>query len=178
MVRPRRVAQVAAVVLGVLALTLCVGTVVLDSLLHTHGTGGPVIEALSIGAAVIPAATVSALLAALRPGNPIGWLLFVILIIGASPTSEYDIWMFRMHHGSELLGRLSLAVQEAWPLLLAAVAVLLWVFPDGKLPGGRWRAAVRRAADRRPGSRRPMYTTRDRGRGPSRGPRRARRICG
>jgi hypothetical protein len=138
-VRPRRVAQVAAVVLGVLVLAQCAGTVVLDSVLHTLGTGGPVIEALSIGAAAIPAATVSTLLAVRRPGNPIGWLLFVILIIGASPSNEYDIWVFRMHHGSELLGRVSLAVQEAWPLLLVAVAVLLWVFPDGKLPGGRWR---------------------------------------
>jgi hypothetical protein len=138
-VRPRRVAQATAVGLGMLVLLLCVGTVVLDSLLHIPGTGGPVIEALSVGAAVIPAATVSALLAARRPGNPIGWLLFVILIIGVSPTNDYDIWVFRMHHGSALLGRVSLAVQEAWPLLLAAVAVLLWVFPDGKLPGGRWR---------------------------------------
>ena len=137
-VKPR-VAQVAAVVLGVLVLAQCAGTVVLDSVLHTAGTGGPVVEALSIGAAAIPAATVSTLLAVRRPGNPIGWLMFVILIIGASPSNEYDIWVFRMHHGSELLGRVSLAVQEAWPLLLVAVAVLLWVFPDGKLPGGRWR---------------------------------------
>ena len=110
-----------------------------NSVLHTAGTGGPVIEALSIGAAAIPAATVSTLLAVRRPGNPIGWLLFVILIIGVSPTNGYDIWVFRMHHGSELLGRVSLAVKEAWPLLLVAVAVLLWVFPGGKLPGGRWR---------------------------------------
>ena len=132
-------AQAAAVVLGVLVIALCVGAVVLDSVLHTAGTGGPVIEALSIGAAAIPAATVSTLLAVRRPGNPIGWLLFVILIIGVSPTNAYDIWVFRMHHGSELLGRVSLAVKEAWPLLLVAVAVLLWVFPDGKLPGGRWR---------------------------------------
>ena len=132
-------AQAAAVVLGVLVIALCAGAVVLDSVLHTAGTGGPVIEALSIGAAAIPAATVSTLLAVRRPGNPIGWLLFVILIIGVSPTNGYDIWVFRMHHGSELLGRVSLAVKEAWPLLLVAVAVLLWVFPGGKLPGGRWR---------------------------------------
>jgi hypothetical protein len=138
-VRPRRVAQAAAVVLGVLVIALCAGAVVLDSVLHTAGTGGPVIEALSVGAAAIPAATVSTLLAVRRPGNPIGWLLFVILIIGVSPANGYDIWVFRMHRGSELLGRVALAVKEAWPFLLVAVAVLLWVFPDGKLPGGRWR---------------------------------------
>jgi hypothetical protein len=133
------VAQAAAVVLGVLVIALCAGAVVLDSVLHTAGTGGPVIEALSVGAAAIPAATVSTLLAVRRPGNPIGWLLFVILIIGVSPTNGYDIWVFRMHRGLELLGRVSLAVKQAWPFLLVAVAVLLWVFPDGKLPGGRWR---------------------------------------
>jgi hypothetical protein len=133
------VAQAAAVLLGVLVIALCAGAVVLDSVLHTAGTGGPVIEALSVGAAAIPAATVSTLLAVRRPGNPIGWLLFVILIIGFSPTNGYDIWVFRMHHGLELLGRVSLAVKQAWPFLLVAVAVLLWVFPDGKLPGGRWR---------------------------------------
>jgi hypothetical protein len=133
------VAQVAAVALGVVVLAQCAGTVVLDSVLRTAGTGGPVVEALSIGAAAIPAATVSTLLAVRRPGNPIGWLLFVILIIGVSPTNGYDIWVFRMHRGLELLGRVSLAVKQAWPFLLVAVAVLLWVFPDGKLPGGRWR---------------------------------------
>jgi hypothetical protein len=133
------VAQAAAVVLGVLVIALCAGAVVLDSVLHTAGTGGPVIEALSVGAAAIPAATVSTLLAVRRPGNPIGWLLFVILIIGVSPTNGYDIWVFRMHRGLELLGRVSLAVKQAWPFLLVAVAVLLWVFPGGKLPGGRWR---------------------------------------
>jgi hypothetical protein len=133
------VAQAAAVVLGVLVIALCAGAVALDSVLHTAGTGGPVIEALSVGAAAIPAATVSTLLAVRRPGNPIGWLLFVILIIGVSPTNGYDIWVFRMHRGLELLGRVSLAVKQAWPFLLVAVAVLLWVFPDGKLPGGRWR---------------------------------------
>jgi hypothetical protein len=29
--------------------------------------------------------------------------------------------------------------EEIWPLFLVFVAILLWVFPDGKLPGGRWR---------------------------------------
>ena len=56
-------AQAGAVVLGVLVIGLCAGAVVLDSVLHTAGTGGPVIEALSVGAAAIPAATVSTLVA-------------------------------------------------------------------------------------------------------------------
>jgi hypothetical protein len=130
---------VAAFAFGVLVLAMSAGMIVLDSLTHAAGTGGPVIEALDVAAATIPATTVSVLLAVRRPGNPIGWLLFVILFIGISPAAQYDIWVFRMHHGSQLLGRAAVALQEAWPLFLISIAVLVWVFPDGKLPGGRWR---------------------------------------
>jgi hypothetical protein len=139
MVSRGRIAQVAAVIVGVLVLAMCASTVVLDTLVHTAGTGGPVVESLSIAAAAIPATSVGVLLAARRPGNPIGWLLFAILIVGASPTPEYDILAYRMHPGTLPLGWVSVVVEECWPLFLALVAVLLWVFPDGKLPAGRWR---------------------------------------
>ena len=26
-----------------------------------------------------------------------------------------------------------------WPMFLVLIAILLWVFPDGRLPAGRWR---------------------------------------
>ena len=139
MVRRGRIAQVAAVLLGAVALASTAFTVVLDAMVHTAGTGGPVVESLSIAAAAIPATLVAVLLAARRPRNPIGWLLFGILLVGASPSSEYDILDYRMHHGTLPLGWLSVIVQECWPLFLAFVAILLWVFPDGKLPAGRWR---------------------------------------
>jgi hypothetical protein len=86
-----RIAQVAAVLLGLVVLGAVASTVVLDTLVHTPGTGGPVVESLSIAAAAIPATSVGVLLAARRPGNPIGWLLFGILLVGTSPTGEYDI---------------------------------------------------------------------------------------
>jgi hypothetical protein len=79
------------------------------------------------------------LLAARRPGNPIGWLLFGILFAGASPSNEYDILAYRMHPGTLPLGWVSVVFEELWPLFLVFVAILLWVFPDGKLPAGRWR---------------------------------------
>ena len=139
MVSRARIAQVAAVLLGLVVLGVVGSTVVLDALVHTPGTGGPVVESLSIGAAAIPATAVGVLLAARRPRNPIGWLLFAILLVGGSPTGEYDILDYRMHHGTLPLGGLSVVIQECWPLFLAFVAILLWVFPDGKLPAGRWR---------------------------------------
>jgi hypothetical protein len=44
-----------------------------------------------------------------------------------------------MHPGTVPLGWVSVVFEEIWPLFLVFVATLLWVFPDGKLPGGRWR---------------------------------------
>ena len=139
MVSRGRIAPVAAILVGVVLLGVGASTVVLDTLVHTPATGGPVVESLSIGAAAIPATSVGVLLAARRPRNPIGWLLFGILLVGASPTGEYDILDYRMHHGTLPLGSLSVMIQECWPLFLAFVTILLWVFPDGKLPAGRWR---------------------------------------
>jgi hypothetical protein len=138
-VTPRRLVQASAIVLGVLVLAMCACTVVLDSILHTAGTGGPVVEAAELAVAAVPAAAVGVLLAIRRPGNPIGWLLLFILLKGTDRSGQYDVWVFQGHHGWEPLGRVSLVWQGAWPMLLVAVAVLLWVFPDGKLPGGRWR---------------------------------------
>jgi hypothetical protein len=82
---------------------------------------------------------VATLLVARRPRNPIGWLLFGILFAGASPSNEYDILAYRMHPGTLPLGWVSVVFEETWPLFLVFVAILLWVFPDGKLPAGRWR---------------------------------------
>ena len=139
MVGRGRIAPVAAVLLGLVVLGMLALTVVLDSLTHYPGTGGPLVDSLTVAAAGIPAASVATLLAARRPGNPIGWLLFGILFAGASPSNEYDILAYRMHPGTLPLGWVSVVFEELWPLFLVFVAILLWVFPDGKLPAGRWR---------------------------------------
>ena len=144
MVGRGRIAPVAAVLLGLVVLGLVVLgmlalTVVLDSLTHYPGTGGPLVDSLTVAAAGIPAASVATLLAARRPGNPIGWLLFGILFAGYSPSNQYDILAYRTHPGTLPLGWVSVVFEELWPLFLVFVAILLWVFPDGKLPAGRWR---------------------------------------
>jgi hypothetical protein len=138
-VTARRAVQAVAVLLGLLVLVLAGSAVWLDSLVHAQGTGGPVVESLSVAAAAIPATAVSTLLAVRRPANPIGWLLFGILIVLIAPTSEYNILAYRLHPGSIPLGWVSVVIAQCWPLFLALVAVLLWVFPDGKLPAGRAR---------------------------------------
>jgi len=139
MVSRGRIAPAAAILLGLVVLGMLVLTVVLDSLSHYPGTGGPLVDSLTVAAAGIPAASVATLLAARRPGNPIGWLLFGILFAGYSPSNQYDILAYRTHPGTLPLGWVSVVFEELWPLFLVFVAILLWVFPDGKLPAGRWR---------------------------------------
>jgi hypothetical protein len=134
-----RAAPTAAIALGVLTLGMCVATVPLDSLTHQTGTGGPLADTLVNVVAVLPAIAVGTLLAARRPRNPIGWLILAILIVGFSPTTQYVILDYRMHHGTLPLGGLAVVLQECWPLFLFCIALLLWIFPDGTLPPGRWR---------------------------------------
>ena len=139
----RRAAPVVAIAFGLVTLAIGMATVPLDSLIHQAGTGGPLTDTLVIAAAVVPATAVGTLLAARRPRNPIGWLLLGIIIVGFSPTSQYLILDYRMHHGTLPLGGAMVILNESWPLLLFFVAILLWIFPDGTLPPGRWhRPAV------------------------------------
>jgi hypothetical protein len=138
-VAARRAAPIAAIVFGLVTLTVDMATVPLDRLTHQPGTGGPLADTLVTAAAVVPATAVGTLLAARRPRNPIGWLLLGAILIAFSPTSQYVILDYRMHHGTLPLGATALVLGECWPLTLLFVAVLLWVFPDGTLPPGRWR---------------------------------------
>jgi hypothetical protein len=133
-----RTAQVAAVVLGVVALGLGVASVVLDHLTHQSGTGGPAADAFITAAAVVPAAGVGTLLAARRPRNPIGWIVLAILIVDISPARQYLTLDYRMQHGTLPFGGVAVVLEECWPMFLVLITLLLWLFPDGTLPHGRW----------------------------------------
>src|SRR5580658_8127501 len=134
----RRAAPPLTFVLGLAILVLNLAQVPLDSLTHQAGTGGPLADTLSVVGTTVPVAAVGTLLAIRRPRNPIGWLLLGILIPSA-PTNQYLILDYRMHHGTLPLGWLAVVLLETWPLLLVFLALLLWLFPDGTLPTGRWR---------------------------------------
>jgi hypothetical protein len=128
--------------LGLVILGLGVASVVLDHLTHQPGTGGPVADAFVGAAGVVPATAVGLLLAARRPRNPIGWLLLAIILVEINPASQYLILDYRMHHGSLPLGWAAVVLEECWPIFLVSVTLLLWLFPDGTLPAGRWHRAA------------------------------------
>jgi len=44
---------------------------------------------------------------------------------------------YRMHHGTLPFGGAAVVLGEAWPMFLVLIVILLWLFPDGRLPPGR-----------------------------------------
>ena len=137
--RTSRAAPAAAVALGVLTLAAGLANVPLGILTHQEGAGGPAGDVLFTAVVIVPAAGVSTLLAARRPRNPLGWILFAIFLISAAPVGLYAVLDYRIHHGALPLGWLAVVLGQAWPLFLFLIAVLLWLFPDGRLAAGRWR---------------------------------------
>jgi hypothetical protein len=134
--RSRRAAPIAAVALGVLTLGLGLANVPMDHI--THQPGAWLTEVIGV-ALLGTGAAVGALLAARRPRNPIGWILLAIFLLVAPPYGDYAVLDYRMHHGTLPLGWLALTLLADWPIWLVLIMILLWLFPDGQLPAGRWR---------------------------------------
>jgi hypothetical protein len=132
----RRAAPAVAVALGVLILVLAVANVPLDLL--SHQPGSVPADVLGVGFAV-GGGGLAALLAARRPRNPIGWMLLAIFLLPDVPAGQYAVLDYRMHHGTLPFGWLAVALKAQVPFWLVLIAILLWLFPDGRLASGRWR---------------------------------------
>ena len=63
----------------------------------------------------------------------------MIFLLAVAPVGDYAIIDYRMHHGTLPLGSVAVVVLNAWPVWLVLIAIMVWVFPDGQLPAGRWR---------------------------------------
>ena len=126
---------------GVLTLGAGLATVPLDRLAHQPGPHGSLSWLFPV-LVLTPGVVVGTLLAARRPRNPIGWILLAFYLGALDPASDYAIIDYRLHHGSLPLGSVAVVVLASWPVWLVLIASLLWVFPDGRLPQGRWRRAA------------------------------------
>ena len=90
-------------------------------------------------------AVVGLVLAAKRPGNLVGWLLVgVALSLSLNVlVTRYAVYGLLAHPGSlpgaAVAGALG---SSAWVILISSLALLLLMFPAGRLPSRRWRAVV------------------------------------
>jgi hypothetical protein len=138
----RRAAKAVAVAFGVFTLAVGLASVPLDEMARQPGPKGSLSLAFTV-AVMVPAVAVGTLLAARRPRNPLGWLLLAVFLLGVSPVGDYAIIDYRMHHGTLPLGSVAVVLLNAWPVWLVLIAIMVWVFPDGLLPAGRWRSVAK-----------------------------------
>jgi MFS family permease len=92
-------------------------------------------------AVVFAFAVAGAVVAYHQPRNAVGWLL-----LGAGAflavndlASDYSVLVYRVHHGGLPLGPLAVLAQPSWAPGIVCIAMSILLFPDGRLPVGRWR---------------------------------------
>jgi hypothetical protein len=85
------------------------------------------------------------LVVALRqPGNPIGWIMVVftlVYVLGAAAV-YYALLYYALGHRGLPLAPLALLLGGVQAPSFAMVPVVILLFPDGRVPGRRWRWAV------------------------------------
>jgi signal transduction histidine kinase len=86
--------------------------------------------------------TVGALLASRNPRNPMGWLMVTIgiLFILSGLVDEYTTYAFLTNPGSVPFRAAAAALSNTfWMPTIAALVLLVLLFPTGTAPGRRWR---------------------------------------
>jgi two-component system, NarL family, sensor kinase len=139
--RPRRL-RVLCACLGGLALAEVVAAIVLS--LVAGWTWQQALDAFVVTNTLMGGsfALSGALLGWHRPQNPVGWLLLADgLGHATSAWLPPLVQVAQDHGGSPVLQRIAVTVfVSAWPWSIAALLPLaLLLFPDGVLPGPRWR---------------------------------------
>jgi hypothetical protein len=98
----------------------------------------------SVGVAplVLPFAIVGVLIVNRKPGNPIGWIFVAVafLTVFGLDAALYSVMAYR--EGYHLpASRLALFLAPAWVPVLTLIPAPIGLFPDGRIPRGRWRWA-------------------------------------
>jgi two-component system, NarL family, sensor kinase len=135
----RRASRVTAVALVVLAVLLLAASLLLYALtgqnLAENGGQNVVVFASFV--------TVGLIVAWHRPGNPIGWL---ILAAGDFQGLAIDAGAYTTlarRPGYHLpVGPITWLLTPAWFVGIAALPLIILLFPDGTPPSGRWRRVM------------------------------------
>jgi hypothetical protein len=127
----------AALALAALALILTGLAFVLSDLtgkLSILGSG-PIIPVVVIYAGV------GVLVARRQPGNPIGWILiiFILVFLLSNDIGTYAAYYYRFGHHGLPLAPVAVLLQPLWAPALVLFPVVILLFPDGRLASRRWR---------------------------------------
>jgi hypothetical protein len=138
--RFRLATPTSALALAVLAFALAIAAIALAALTHRFNSGdGGTILVLVPGFGLV-----GLLLARRAPGNPIGWcMLFAAAFLAIdAAASVYSVFDYRVHGGRLPLGPLAVLLQPSWAPAIVLFALSILLFPDGRLPSGRWKVAL------------------------------------
>jgi hypothetical protein len=141
----RRRPAVAAVIFGVCValflFALTFGVLARDADQSSSWSVGGVWGGIAYLVAVFTYPVAGWLLAARRPENPIGWLLLAIGVSwGLGATATYADYTVKLHHDLSGGPLLAVVANAFWlPAVGITGTFLLLLFPDGHLPGRRWR---------------------------------------
>jgi hypothetical protein len=125
-------------ILGLLAVLSLTAAVPLSLLAHEADSG---LIAAVIG---VPCAAVGMVVTRRQRDNPLGWLFLVIGVCLFLSTigQDYAILAYRLGHRLPL-GPVALVLDEIWGPSLVLFAVVILLFPDGRLSSRFWRGALR-----------------------------------
>jgi hypothetical protein len=84
-------------------------------------------------------ATVGAVVASRRPGNPIGWLFCLAPLLTAMANASGGYIDLALERGLGGAVAVSVAFGWTWLAALGVMVVIALLFPDGRLPSPRWR---------------------------------------
>jgi len=128
-----------AIVLGGVVLALVAVTVLLGAMDHSpvSSGGGSLVLAPVFG-------VLGFVVAWRRPDNRLGWLLLgaVGFLVLSGAAGAYAVAVYRQHHPGLPLGWVAVLLQPGWAPAIALFGLTVLLFPDGRLPGPRWRWAL------------------------------------
>jgi len=89
-------------------------------------------------------AAVGLVLAWRKPANLVGWIMLgsAFFFAVSEDASYYTVADYGLRHGDLPLGAVALFAQPGWAPGIAALGLLVLVFPDGRVPSARWRWLV------------------------------------
>jgi len=136
--RPRRIPLTGWITL--LAVLLGLGTAAMAVLSVLSGQEFNGLVALSIG---VPSGIVGLVVARRLPANPLGWLLIAIAGCMIAGTDGSDYALLRYHLGYHVpFGLAAVLLGAVWGPGLELLALVVLLFPDGRLSSPWWRAAL------------------------------------